>query len=141
MHIAFVTGIVLAIVVGVYAMLTGLDRDRAFYPTLMIVIACYYVLFAVMSGEVRTVIEELLIAFIFFVVATVGFRRNSWWVVVALAAHGLFDLVHGSIVSNSGMPGWWPAFCSTYDIVAAAFLAWTLRRTPSRSRPHVTVGP
>jgi hypothetical protein len=140
MYIAFVSGIILPIFVGVCAMVIGLDRDRAFYPTVMCVIACIYVLFAAMSGEVRTVIPESLIAVVFLIVATMGFTRNSWWVVLALAAHGTLDVFHGSIVSNSGVPVWWPAFCATYDIVAAGFLAWTLRRDPSRSQAHRVAG-
>ena len=50
----YVIGIVLSAVVAVFARYVGLDRDRAFYPTVMIVIACYYVLFAAMSGSVQT---------------------------------------------------------------------------------------
>jgi ABC-type Fe3+ transport system permease subunit len=41
--------------VAVFARYAGFDRDRAFYPTVMIVIALYYVLFAAMSGSVQTV--------------------------------------------------------------------------------------
>jgi hypothetical protein len=36
---------VLAAVVCAFALLAGFDRDRAFYPTLLIVIATHYVLF------------------------------------------------------------------------------------------------
>lgn len=140
MYIAFASGIILPIVVGVYAMLIGLDKDRAFYPTVMCVIACIYVLFAAMSGDLRTLIPESLIAVVFLIAATIGFTRNLWWVVLALAAHGTLDVFHGSIISNSGVPLWWPAFCATYDIVAAGFLAWLLRRDPSRSQPHRVAG-
>ena len=42
----YVIGAVLALSAGLFAMWVGLDRDRAFYPTVMIVIALYYVLFA-----------------------------------------------------------------------------------------------
>lgn len=40
-----VVGVVLAGLVSFCARRAGLDRDRAFYPTLLIVIASYYVLF------------------------------------------------------------------------------------------------
>jgi hypothetical protein len=45
-----------------WAALVGFDRDRAFYPTLQVVIASYYVLFAVMSDSVlrhRALTKEL----------------------------------------------------------------------------------
>jgi predicted MFS family arabinose efflux permease len=56
-----VVGIVLSVGVAVFGRLVGFDRDRAFYPTLMIVIAAYYVLFAAMSGSVQTVLVESIV--------------------------------------------------------------------------------
>ena len=56
-------GAILALVVGLTTTGVGMDRDRAFYPTVM----------------------------------------------------------------NPGVPMWWPEFCATYDVVAAAYLAWLLR--------------
>jgi len=38
---AYVIGLVLALAVSAYASALGLDRDRAFYPTVLIVIALY----------------------------------------------------------------------------------------------------
>ena len=37
------------------------------------------------------------------------------------------DLVHGAVITNPGMPAWWPEFCSAYDFMAAAYLAWLLK--------------
>jgi hypothetical protein len=59
--------------------------------------------------------------------AAAGFRSSLWVVVAALAAHGVFDLVHGGVIENPGVPGWWPAFCLTYDVTAATYLLWLLR--------------
>ena len=52
--------------------------ERAFYPTVLIVIASYYVLFAVMGASRRTLIIEIVIAGGFFLAAVLGFRRNVW---------------------------------------------------------------
>ena len=51
-------GSVLAFIVAVFARLVGLDRDRAFYPTVLIVIASTYVLFAVMGGSMQALMIE-----------------------------------------------------------------------------------
>lgn len=136
MLVPYLIGFILALSVGTFAMLVSLDRDRAFYPTVLIVVASYYVLFAIMGGDQRELIENLLIAVVFVIVASMGFKRSSWLIVAALAAHGLFDFVHGFIMSNRGMPPWWPAFCGSYDVTAAGFLAWALHRSPSLSRPR-----
>jgi len=55
-----------------------------------------------------------------------GFRLSLWVVVIALGAHGVFDLAHGMAISNPGVPSWWPAFCLAYDATAAGYLAWRL---------------
>jgi hypothetical protein len=119
-------GVVLAGLVSVFARLVGLDRDRAFYPTVLIVIALYYVLFAVMGGSVHALLVETLVMTGFSVAAVVGFKRNLWLVAGALAGHGVFDFVHGYLVTNPGVPAWWPPFCLAYDVVAAGFLAWLI---------------
>jgi hypothetical protein len=124
----YVVGMVLAIGVALFARSAGFDRDRAFYPTVMIVIASYYVLFAVMSGSVQTVLLESIVMTGFAIAAVVGFKSSAWIVVGALAAHGVFDLLHSEVVENSGVPVWWPAFCLTYDLGAAASLAWLVKR-------------
>jgi hypothetical protein len=124
----YLTGIVLALTVSGLATLVGLDRDRAFYPTLLLVIASYYVLFAVIGGSAHALVVETLVMTGFLLVALIGFKTSLWLVVAALAAHGVFDFVHGRVVANPGVPAYWPAFCLTYDVTAAAFLAWLLRR-------------
>jgi hypothetical protein len=124
---ALLVGALLAFVVGLFATAIGLDRDRAFYPTVTIVIASYYALFAVMGASTHALVIESVVGTVFIAVAAFGFRSSLWVVVVALAAHGAFDLAHSRAISNPGVPSWWPAFCLTYDVTAAAYLAWLLK--------------
>jgi hypothetical protein len=130
MLLPFVIGIVLSAGVALFARQVGLDRDRAFYPTVMIVIALYYVLFAVMSGSVQTVVIESVVMTLFAAAAVAGFKSSMWNVVGALAGHGVFDAVHGQLIENAGVPAWWPAWCLAYDVGAAAILAWLIKREP-----------
>ena len=123
----YVIGLVASAGVAVFARYVGFDRDRAFYPTVVIVVALYYVLFAVMSGSVQTVVLESVVMSLFAIAAVVGFKSSAWIVVAALAGHGVFDAVHGYIIDNAGVPAWWPAWCLSYDVGAAAGLAWLLR--------------
>lgn len=48
---AFLVGAILALTVGLFATFVGLDRDRASYPVVTMVVASYYALFAVMGGS------------------------------------------------------------------------------------------
>lgn len=130
MLLPFVIGIVLSAGVALFARYVGFDRDRAFYPTVMIVIASYYVLFAAMSGSVQTVVIESVVMTLFAAAAVAGFKSSTWIVVVALAGHGVFDAVHGHFIENAGVPAWWPAWCLAYDVGAAASLAWLIKREP-----------
>lgn len=129
----FLVGAVLALSVGLSATFVGLDRDRAFYPTVMIFIASYYALFAVMGGAARALAIESLVIVAFLGVALAGFRMSLWLVVAALAAHALFDFIHGHLIVNPGVPPWWPPFCLSYDVVAAAYLASLLARSRVRA--------
>lgn len=128
---AFVIGIGLALAVGVFARCLGLDRDRAFYPTVMIVIACIYGLFAVIGGP-GVFPTEAIIGLGFIALASIGFKKSLWWVVAALVGHGLFDLVHPHAIANAGVPPWWPDFCCAYDVTAGIWLAAHLYHQRSR---------
>jgi hypothetical protein len=119
-------GVGLALAVSVLATCVGFDRDRVFYPTLMIVIASYYALFAVVGGSIQVLATESIVILGFLLVSILGFRRNLWIVAGALFAHGIFDFFHDHLISNPGVPVWWPMFCLTYGIVAATYLAWLL---------------
>lgn len=120
-------GIVLALLVAAFARVVGFDRDRSFYPTLLIVIASIYVLFAVMGGSTRALVIETLVMTVFAVTAVVGFKGRPWLVAAGLAAHGVMDFFHAGLVNNPGVPEYWPGFCGAYDVVAAAVLWWMIR--------------
>jgi hypothetical protein len=81
-----------------------------------------------MGASVHALIVELILMMGFLITAFLGFKFNLWFVVWGLAGHGLFDLVHARLLTNPGVPVWWPSFCLTYDITAAGFLGWILKR-------------
>lgn len=124
----FIIGGTLAAVVSALARAAGFDRDRSFYPTVAIVIASYYVLFAVVGGSPWLLVPEVAFAAGFVCLAVLGHRKSLWLVVAALVLHGGFDLVHVHLVTNPGVPRWWPGFCLAYDFGTAAFLAWLLQQ-------------
>ena len=83
-----------------FAAVIGFDRERAFYSTVLIVIASYYALFAVMGASTRTLIIESIVAGVFVLFAALGFKRNFWLVVAALIGHGVFDFVRHFFIDN-----------------------------------------
>jgi len=97
----------LALLVSFLARFAGFDRDKAFYPTILIVIASYYVLFAVMGASVHAMIVESILMMVFLITAFLGFKFNLWFVAWDLVGHGLFALVHARLLTNPGVPAWW----------------------------------
>lgn len=136
---SYLVGIAIALLVAAFARVSGFDRDRSFYPTLLVVIALYYVLFAAMGGSMRALVLESLLMTVFATVAVAGFKHGLWIVVVGLAGHGVMDLFHGLIVTNPGVPEWWPGFCMAADVGLAACLCWVIKRGVVRSGPYQTV--
>jgi len=126
-------GATLGLAVGVFTSLIGLGRERAFYPTVTIVVGSYYVLFAVMGGSSHSLLIESAVLVPFLVAAVAGFKSTPWIIVAALAAHGTLDVIHPHLISNPGVPRWWPGFCLGYDVVAAGYLAASLIRTGRRA--------
>ena len=132
----YLIGVGLAVGVCVFAMLSKFDRDRVFYPTVVAIVAHYYILFAVMGRSTSALAWESLVAAAFFAVAVVGFKKNLWLIVAGLAGHGVFDFFHHVFIHNPGVPAWWPGFCLAFDVLAGGFLAMLLLR---RSRLDSTV--
>jgi len=127
----YLIGLILALAVAGLAALTGFDRERAFYPTLLIVIASYYVLFAAMGASGRTLVIESVVGVGFLLVAVLGFKTSLWWVVAALVGHGVFDFVHHMFIDNPGVPRWWPGACLVFDVIVGGLLAVRLMRSPN----------
>ena len=121
-------GAVLGLVVVAFAAAMVFSKDRSFYPTVLIVIAAYYVLFAIMDGRASTIAIEIAIALVFCAVAVVGYKRSPWLVAAGIFAHGVQDAFHMSVVPNHGVPVWWPAFCGTIDVCIGMILAWLMVR-------------
>ena len=135
MSMGYLVGAGLALAVAAFAALTGLDRDRAFYATVLIVVASYYILFAAMAGSTPALVSESVALAGFAGLAVVGFRSSLWLVAAGLAAHGLFDFFRGGVIDNPGVPAWWPGFCMAFDVVAGAWVALLLIRRGGISSP------
>lgn len=118
-------GIALGLCIGAFSTIVGFDRERSLYPVMLIVIASYYELFAVMGGG-AALGPELAASAAFVLAAVIGFRTTLWIVVLGLVGHGVLDFFHDDLIANSGVPTWWPMFCGSIDIAAGIYLAWRL---------------
>ncbi len=127
-----IIGIILAVVMAFLARVTNFDRDRSYYAVVLIVIATYYVLFACMANE--AIVAEILVASVFSVIAIAGALRWPLLIGIGIILHGVFDLLHGHIISNSGVPVWWPAFCASIDIVLGVWVIYLTKTKKDLTR-------
>ncbi len=130
---ALLVGALLAAAIAVLATSVGWDRDRSFYAVVTFVVASLYTLFAVMGATTDTLLVEILIGLVFIFIAIVGYKKSLWLVAAALTGHGIFDLFHGMLVANPGVPHWWPDFCMAFDVSLGAYFAWQLGTKRIRS--------
>ena len=119
----YFVGITLALFFCAAAAALGMDRERVFYPAVLMAVASYYLAFAAADGRGEVYLSEAAIAAAFIAAAVLGFKRNPWIAVVALGGHGVMDGFHHHLVHNTGVPQVWPGFCMSFDVTAAALVA------------------
>ena len=132
-------GLLLGAGVVAFANLVGLDCGRSFYPTVAIVVASYYVLFAAMGAPTAILWIETGAASAFVLVAVIGFKTRFWLVAAAIFGHGIFDFFHHRFIDNPGVPTWWPGFCLAFDVAAGAWVF--VRSSRGNAPPHQPASP
>jgi hypothetical protein len=136
----YIVGITLALLFCSAAAGLGMDRERVFYPAVVMAVASYYLAFAVADGRGGVMLSEVAIAAVFIVAAVAGFKRNPWIAVAALAGHGVMDLFHHHLVHNTGVPQAWPGFCASFDLTAGALVALVMLARARGKRVQRSVG-
>ena len=111
---------------GALMHMTGIAYQRGTWVVTMVAIALFYVVFAVENGGPVEAALHAAIALAFIAMAILGGRGNPWWIVAALAGHGVFDAGAPLFVADPS-PLWWGPFCLGVDLTLAAWLAVLLK--------------
>ena len=108
--------------------------ERWLYSLGLLALPGLYASFALRAGELAVGVEEMVYGIPFVVAglvfASVSVRRSAVVVGAFWLLHGLYDLVHSRLVTNAGVPGWYPVFCFVVDAVVGVYLLWLSRRVP-----------
>ena len=108
--------------------------QRWMYAIGLLVLPSLYMLFALQAGEQALVYKEgfygipFLVAGLLFAFASLRHSAvavGGFWIL-----HGLYDVIHGVLFTNPGVPGWYPTWCCAVDVVVGAYLLWLSRRIP-----------
>lgn len=97
----------------------GFEKERSFYPLILIFIAVIYLLFATIDSRAGVIGVEAAVMIIFIFLAVSGFKKNCWWIVSGFAAHGIRDYFLNAAVYNTGILSWRPEFCLGYAVFIA----------------------
>jgi hypothetical protein len=106
--------------------------QRWLYSLGLLTLPSLYAFFALQASEQAVGVKEMIYGVPFVVVglvfAFVSVRQSAVVVGAFWILHGLYDLTHSQFITNAGVPGWYPTFCFSVDIVIGAYLLWLSRR-------------
>jgi len=109
--------------------------QRWLYSLGLLILPGLYAFFALQAGEQAVGVIEMIYGVPFVVVglvfAFVSVRQSAVVVGAFWMLHGLYDLTHSQFITNAGVPGWYPVFCFSVDVVIGAYLLWLSRRIPN----------
>jgi hypothetical protein len=133
-------GVVLAVLLGAAAAVLTIVLARSIrgqhwlFPAGLLVLPTLYALFALQAGEQAVGATEMLYGIPFLVVGlafSFASIRHSAVVVGAFwMLHGLYDIMHSRLITNPGVPDWYPSWCCSVDVVIGAYLVWLSRHVP-----------
>ena len=102
------------------------------YSIGLLTLPSLYAFFALQAGEQAVGVKEMIYGIPYVVVglvfAFVSVRQSAVVVGAFWILHGLYDLTHSQFITNAGVPGWYPVFCFSVDVVIGAYLLWLSRR-------------
>jgi hypothetical protein len=108
--------------------------ERWLYSLGLLTLPGLYAFFALQAGEQAVGVKELTYGIPYVVAglvfAFVSVRQSAVVVGVFWLFHGLYDLVHSQLITNSGVPAGYPIFCFVVDAVIGSYLLWLSRRVP-----------
>jgi hypothetical protein len=106
--------------------------ERWLYSLGLLTLPGIYASFALQAGEHAVGVKEIIYGVPFVVAgllfAFVSVRQSAVVVGVFWLLHGLYDLVHSQLITNTGVPGWYPVWCFMVDVVIGSYLLWLSRR-------------
>lgn len=120
-----------AIALSAIAIARALRWQHWYYSATLILLPLVYGAFALGAGAGNIALNELLLGIPFLVVGTGllfrGMRRSAILVGCLWLSHGAYDLVHDLLLSNPGVPSWYPALCAGFDLSIGSYVLWLSR--------------
>lgn len=128
-----ITGLIVAVLIIILSrLLSRFFTTRLFSATILVAIAFIYVGFSLKDNPTRLIILESGIALVFYFLAIIGYTRNSFLIATGIILHGVWDIFHhNGFPVSTDIPGYWPSFCLTVDIIDGVYFLILFKRQKS----------
>jgi hypothetical protein len=125
-----ISGLVTAVMIIIISrLLSKYFTVRLFAATNLVAIAFIYVGFSLKNDQASLIIQETIIALIFYFLAIIGYTRNSVLIAYGIVLHGVWDIFHhNGFLAKTDIPVYWPSFCFIVDIVDGIYFLFIFRK-------------
>ena len=125
-----VFGIITAVLIIILTrLLSRYFTAKLMAATILVAIAFIYVGFSLKENPVDLTILEIGVALIFYFMATIGYTKNGSLIAYGIILHGAWDIIHHqAFIIKTDVPGYWPSFCLTVDIIDGLFFLFLFKR-------------
>jgi len=102
---------------------------RLVAATILCSIAFIYVGFSLMGNSVKSIVLEVSVALVFYLIAVTGFSKNYSLIAYGIVLHGIWDMLHHNsfLLVRTQIPDYWPLFCFITDIICGVYFFIALR--------------
>ena len=102
--------------------------------TILCSIAFIYVGFSLEGNPVSSIVLEVLVAVVFYLIAVIGYSKNNSLIAYGIVLHGIWDILHhnGSLVKTD-IPDYWPLYCLITDIICGVYFFIVFRTKTTKN--------
>jgi len=110
------------IVITFTILLSGHFSAKLIAATILCSIAFIYVGFSLKANTISSIALEITVTLAFYLIAIVGYARNTVLIAVGILLHGVWDILHHSaLLVTTDIPGYWPLYCLATDIILSVY--------------------
>ena len=106
-----------------YVKVYGRNRERRLFSSALLIAALIYVGFALLFGNMRWLLIELLGVPAYFIFAFAAARFSVYWLALGWALHPLWDApLHLMGSGTAVVPEWYAVACISFDLLLAVYI-------------------
>jgi len=110
------------IVITFTILLSGHFSGKLIAVTILCSIAFIYVGFSLKANTISSIALEITVTLAFYLIAIVGYARNTVLIAVGILLHGVWDILHHSaLLVTTDIPAYWPLYCLATDIILSVY--------------------